>query len=734
MTYLDGFEQSIVQILAMTHRAVFLHITDVHLASEGTSFPRGDQKVKIPGIAQDTREGVLEQLLRRVAERLTSDQHHLDGVLFSGDAQDRGRPGGHRILLDLLLHYLGPLGIKVGNIVATPGNHDIPRDSDPGSEARYRSFTEVWTRAGCVVPWLDGIPGPSPESHRLLDSERRWVVYPVNSCNWSHVNLELEEPLKSQWDRIPKLLAGEDADSEEKIRSQLQGLTRYDMARVSNEQMEALRRIVSMTPQPADGRQVRIAMLHHHLRAPSLREELKPFSDISNLEQFRAFLASNKIGVIIHGHKHEPAAQFEQFSSDQGDEPRMLVISGATFEVRQEADAVRLITIEGLPFAPTVTIEPICLPRAGVESTRAVPIVKRLWSTVAVPGGPVVIQGSNLDEVYDRACAAAEGEAAGGTLIVHLDLKPDSAGLLPLPTRYPTETLDDGERQQWLKELVAWWQRDRSSLERRIPYLHGSRLRRFGGKIDQVKRVIELLRVKATTRALAVLVDPFCDFREGSGPEEFASFCLVEFKRRDCLPARPVIDAIAFYRAQEFARWWPINVAELHFLLIEISGALNFQVGRITTIAADARTISRSPTQVAMPIIDRWLDQAPERFHLLANALVQGTVSVGRQSDALRDWERSLSDLLLAASEYNSDGVPISIDGLYTLAAYLEATADGQHDVVEMVRKLRHLANANASYEQGQRGVSEFNLWAPSAQGLVKDLQAMSRKRIKAEA
>lgn len=36
----------------------------------------------------------------------------------------------------------------------------------------------------------------------------------------------------------------------------------------------------------------------------------------------------------------------------------MLVISGATFEARQETDAVRLITIEGLPFAPTVTIEP----------------------------------------------------------------------------------------------------------------------------------------------------------------------------------------------------------------------------------------------------------------------------------------------------------------------------------------------------------------------------------------
>lgn len=82
------------------------------------------------------------------------------------------------------------------------------------------------------------------------------------------------------------------------------------------------------------------------------------------------------------------------------------------------------------------------------------------------------------------------------------------------------------------------------------------------------------------------------------------------------------MDAIAFYRAQEMKRWWPINVAELRLLQREICAGLGFQPGRITTVAADARTIARSPTQVSMPIIDRWLDQAPERLHLLAEAIV----------------------------------------------------------------------------------------------------------------
>ncbi len=46
-----------------------------------------------------------------------------------------------------------------------------------------------------------------------------------------------------------------------------------------------------------------------------------------------------------------------------------------------------------------------------------------------------------------------------------------------------------------------------------------------------------------------------------------------------------------------------------------------------------------------MPIIDRWLDQAPARLHLLANAFVNGNVRDGAQRDAVRGWGRALADL-----------------------------------------------------------------------------------------
>ena len=408
------------------------------------------------------------------------------------------------------------------------------------------------------------------------------------------------------------------------------------------------------------------------------------------------------------------------------------MISGATFEVGREADAVRLITLNGMPNSPKVLIEPIALPRLGVDVPTAAPIVRRLWTSAAVPGAPIVIQGSDLDEVYEQACEAASLEAAGGTLIVHLDMPPEPSSDLPLPANYPLpEFLDADDRRRWLRELVDWWQLDRSQLEHRIPFVHGSRLRRYGGKINQIDRVIKLLGVKASTRALAILVDPFRDFTLDGMGEEFASFCLVEFKRRELGGGRRAVDAIAFYRAQEFARWWPINIAEMRHLQREICAALGFIPGRITTIAADARTHSRSPTQVAMPMIDRWLDQAPERLHILANALVHRSVGNSAQRDAVSDWERALSDLEATAAEYNPDGIPIAIEGVKMLASYLQVVDDGKDEGLRaLTRALQRLARANDTYETSARGKSDFDRWAPSAVEAVEDLQRLTRERL----
>ncbi len=718
----------------MAASAIFLHVTDPHIAGSGTSLPLDDHKVDIPAVEQETRERALDLLFGRLAERLTREGRSLDGILFGGDALDRGRPGGHASLLEMFLKHSGRLGITAGRIVAVLGNHDVPRGSPPSSRERYQAFLDVWGTAGCVVPWLDGVdPAPVPkidsDRHRLLDFDKRWVVFAMNTSNWSHVTQTLPQPLQGLWNELPSIAAKGDAELERKLRGQLDSLAQYDMTRVSPAQLEALRTIMEATPLPPDLKQLRFVLMHHHLRAPSLREELKPFADMSNLEQVRGFFRQRKIDIAVHGHKHEHAAQFDHIYDPAGDSyERTLVISGGTFDASHEMDAVRLITIEGLPSIPIVRIESIPLARPGSELIPGRVVVRRLSDpSRTLPGAPTVVQGNDIDLVYQQACEAAENEASLNTLIVHLDISDDDQARYPFPTDYPApKTLIGDEKQIWFQDLVKWWQLDRSRLEDRIPYVHGARLRRYGGVIDQIARVIDLLRAGPTTRALAILVDPFRDFSRTGGYEEFASFCLVEFKRRDLGRGQSMIDCIAFYRAQEFARWWPINVAELRQLQRDIGNALGFKAGRITTITAEARTHSKSPTQVAMPIIDRWLDQAPERIYLLANILIRRKARNPAEVATLRGYLRSLSDLKQATESYNPDGMPIPIEGLEMLSSYISATHEGgASQLKDLTDLLRSLASHNRSYERA-RGKPEFDNWAPTAARYVDDLEKIS--------
>jgi hypothetical protein len=223
---------------------------------------------------------------------------------------------------------------------------------------------------------------------------------------------------------------------------------------------------------------------------------------------------------------------------------------------------------------------------------------------------------------------------------------------------------------------------------------------------------------------LAVLIDPFRDFSVDGLNEEFASFCLVQFKRCKSSSGQDELELVAYYRAQEFARWWPINIAELSFLQIEICSAIGLSRGVITTITADARTHSRSPTQVAMPVIDRWLDQAPERILLLSNALMGRRINSPAQSEAVRGWERTLSDLEVTATEYNPDGLPVPVEGLRLLASYLEAVNFSEDTKTgRFVRILNDLARLNEGFENGIRSKTDFNLWAPSVIQAVQELR-----------
>lgn len=718
----------------MPSKAKFLHITDTHLATIGTELPRDDHKVKIPAIKHDTRETALRSTLHAIADDLRKRSTELDGVIFSGDAQMRGRPGGHQILLDLLIDALGPLGIGPEKVVAVPGNHDVPRGCSPSSSERYKAFIDVWRTAGCVTPWLDELDDPDVSAHKhiLAAADNSWIVIPINTCNWSHVSLELPADLKTIWGEIPAMFSVGNADLKQKLQEQLAKLIDCDMARVSPEQMDALRKLIGRVSKPIDMPQLRIAVTHHHLRAPSHVEELKPFSELSNLEQLRTFLRQQNIGVLVHGHKHEAAAQYD-FIAGPNDQPlhRVLMISGATFEANKEHDATRLISVDGLPRTPELAIEPFGLVRKGIAPEIRTSRTFPLWTPLDhVKHPPVTVQGNDFDEVYERACRAAVNDAKNGMLIVHLDLK-DWSVVRRLPRAYPMPPgVSDSDRETWLSNLVTWWQRESSQLDHRIPYVHGNRLRRFGGEVDQIKRIVNLLKNKQTTRAIAMVIDPCRDFLDSNAERAFASFCLVQFSRRDISETERYVDCVAFYRAQEIVQWWPINVAELLELQSDIGEHFGAKPGHITTITANARSISRSPTQVAMPLIDRWLDQAPEKLHVLAIAMSKDGGLDGNEQAVMKEWLATLEELLKATSEYVEDGAPVAIEGPRILATYLNfGRGKCPTESSRLAKLLSDLANHGEEISRSENPAS-FKSAAARMASVLDELVIAAKRRM----
>lgn len=708
---------------------LILHITDAHVTGSGVEIRRDDFKVKIPDITHPTREDVLALLLARLAERLINDGRKLDAVVFSGDAALGGELAGHKALYEIIIRNLEVVGIDASRIVATPGNHDVPKGEDPGSEERYKAFIDAWRSSGCITPWLDGVDSKNAvnsEMHRLVAEDQSWAIFPLNSANWSHTTSLLDPPLATIWDQIEGLLTASDNAEKAKLRKQLESLIRYDMARVSEDQLEVFRQLVDETPGPKDGPQVRIAAIHHHLRAPSMREEIKAFADFTNLELLWAALGERRIDIVLHGHKHEHAARHKLLAGPDGNRRRALIISGATFDARQEADAVRTLELKGLPWVPSVDLERFSIGRGGLDIKALERESFSLWRPTDAGEGSTVIHGTNLDEVYQRACEAAQSEANGTTLIVDLDLPTTEGKAVPIGYPAPA-SLEDQERERWFNELAGWWQLQHSRLEKRVPYHHGGRLYRYAGAFDQISRVKKILARKPSSRALAILIDPIRDFDPEGENEDFASFCSVQFRKREVGPKSFIVDVIAYYRAQEFRRWWPINIAELRALQLMVCDGTRILPGRITTMTAEARAFGRSPTEVSVPVIDRWLDQHPARLFLLATYLANG--SKAETTDArqavIDGWMQSIAEFEQAAEQFNQDGVPLAIEGLDALACYIDAL-EPTGELKRFAEVLKGVVNANRAYADTKQERTDFDRWG--ARPLLPELRELSAK------
>lgn len=444
----------------------------------------------------------------------------------------------------------------------------------------------------------------------------------------------------------------------------------------------------------------------------------------------RQFFRTHNIRLVIHGHKHRSLLYYDHIYDEAGFDPdahRVLVISGGTLNQMsfQQNEPFRLIALRGLPYAPICEVTPIPFKVAGLPIQIPAPIRKRIWETDSKHLGPISIYGNNISDVYARARQVASEEGKRRPMICTVDfaqniLKSSDS----IPADYPLHDLNS-EPAQKLEQMVTWWQLPQSRIENRIPFIHGTRLRRYAGSFDQLEYITSVLRgqKKDSSKAIAILIDPVRDFaiRPNRG---FASFCLVQFRGRQAADGKWYLDCIGYYRAQEFGQWWPVNVAELRQMQVLIATDTQMLPGQVTTITSDARIADdgRTPTQVAVPLIDQWLDTHTSRIPIMARA-ISGCQSNTDCDQVGRVYlNQCLNDLYASTETFQADGNPIAIEGIDFLLSCLTEECRNQASERKVIDDLENLLRANRTFDSSEKREHDFRDWKHVARRYINDL------------
>jgi 3',5'-cyclic AMP phosphodiesterase CpdA len=674
--------------------SLLLHLSDLHLGNRPGEDVVGDYKIEaVMGTDRVTRARLLRSTLKALADRLAETGETLDGIIITGDVTTQGRQDGFAELPGLLT-ALGAALPDPGHVVVVPGNHDVTWGSGPGTRERYRFFIDSIRSAGYVTPLLDGIDYDRDEpaagvSPLLMGSD--FVVAAVNSADMCGV---LEPFSSAAAEELDRLIAV--GGISEDLLAQIRRVRTYDMPRISDRQMSALAGMLDQVPAGL----VRIVALHHHLLPVRDEEEVKPFEAIVNLGAFSTFLGDAGIDVVAHGHKHAAKVQTLALTGASGEHRFVVLSSCGTIgnQLGTGYEIAKLIRIHSdLPTLRRAEILSIPAVGSGVRLRGKIASIYDQPTWRAAGATPLtVISGPAVTDVHERLLEMAQrtGRAPMRDVICVVDNGPTA---LAPPATYPWLERSATELPAWFDDIVGWWQ-DPERADGKS-FTHGQRLRDWSGgqSCDQLAAIVTILSTDpGSTRGVAVLMDPGSD-SIAERTVSFPSFSLlhmwIDGDRLHCS---------AFFRKQEMAYWWPVNMAEIARLQAEVLQRLHpsherATAGAIRTYASKAVFSDRLP-KVDVPLVDRafWRDAAELRVLAVAVA-----------DDGMPGRGKDIATLLAFIDDWAPeddgppvDGATVPVRGLAALAEMLEplAVRYPASPAREISELLREIDEANKSY------------------------------------
>jgi 3',5'-cyclic AMP phosphodiesterase CpdA len=686
--------------------ATLLHLSDLHLGDEDYS-TFADYKVEV--IAPAARQGrsfVLASTLRALGEALLREGVRLDAVAISGDVTYRGQASGFARLPEMLAN-LGEAAPDPSRIMVVPGNHDVMWGSEPGSSERYADFIAGVRNMGYVTPLLEGIDltdeGSSEagaKSPLLTASDNSFMLVGLNSSDHCGVQARTDPELEAA---IAAVEADETNTAAQAVLKAWRRSNQYDVARVSPAQRVAVSRELGNDTDRTDG-PVLIAVLHHQLLPISLEEEVKPFEAIVNLAQVRDWLAINGFGMVLHGHKHVSVTYEDRYmplAHSVFAPHRVIVSSVGTVGQGQGMTNVigRLITVvPSRASVGKVLVKDVTSVSPGASMDYSILVSAEYRTRVdSATNGSHLIEGSGSRQVHEQLLDLTDdGLELPRPLVCRVTVpegaqKPPAsyAGLGSIP-----------EDEAWFEDLVGLWQ-NREPLTA-MAFNHGERIFALNGDTNQFDLALAALAAKqGSSRAVISVFNPGKD-KPAESSKDFPSFCLVHL-----FIVKRELRVVAYFRKQEMRYWWPVNLAELARLQHDAVSRLNAQQGyelvpgEITTITA-IPTSGRQIPRVAVPRVDRWVDEDPARLLRMSLLPYQPTMPEG--SAALADW-RILTDECHLPSTGAADGSPVPVLGLTRVHENIAALKSSFGEL-PLAKKLERALSASATYNRLYRDAS----------------------------